>query len=131
MKKFLNIINSSSSLEENDFLYSQSFLGKFITKGVDPLNQRKTKTFRPFYPDSSNIEKNILEKFIETSKELNSLVEKMKHLDLRKIKLSSPVNFLIRMNLGDPLIFIPKHDERHLNQAESVKNHGEFPHQQL
>jgi hypothetical protein len=48
---------------------------------------------------------------------------------LQKIKLSSPANFLIRMNLGDPLIFIPMHDERHLNQAERVKNHEYFPHQ--
>jgi len=128
IEKFRKIINSSSSTKENDFSYSQSFPGKFITKGVDPANQRKTKTFKPFFPDSSNIDKNILEKYIETSNELISLVEKMKHLDLRNIKLSSPVNILIRMNLGDPLIFIPKHDERHLNQAERVKNHEAFPH---
>ena len=129
LKKFNNIVNSRASKQENDFSYSQSFSGKFIAKGVDPLNQRKTKTFKPFYPDLSNIEGNILEEYIQTSKEFIVLVEKMKHLDLKKIKLSSPVNFLIRMNLGDPLIFIPKHDERHLNQAERVKNHQEFPNQ--
>ena len=128
IEKFRTVVNSSSSTKENDFSYSQSFSGKFITRGVDPSNLRKTKTFRPFFPDSSNIDKNILEKYFETSKELISLVEKMKHLDLRKIKLSSPANFFIRMNLGDPLIFIPKHDARHLNQAERVKNHEAFPH---
>lgn len=128
IEMFRTIVDSSPATKEKDFSYSQSFPGKFITKGVDPSNQRKTKTFKPFFPDSSNIDKNILEKFVETSRELISLVEKMKHLDLRKIKLSSPVNILIRMNLGDPLIFIPKHDVRHLNQAERVKNHEAFPH---
>ena len=51
----------------------------------------------------------------------------MKHLDLKKIKLSSPVNILIRLNLGDPLIIIPEHDERHLNQAERLMSQKEFP----
>jgi hypothetical protein len=51
----------------------------------------------------------------------------MLHLHLEKIKLSSPVNFLLRLNLGDPLIIIPKHDERHLNQAERVMTQKEFP----
>lgn len=127
LEKFRQIINTDSSGEQKDFSYSQSFSGKFITKGVDPSNQRKTKTFKPFYPDSSNIKENILEDYIKTSKELISLDEKMKHLDLKKIKLSSPVNFIIRLNLGDPLIFIPKHDERHLIQAERVMNHKDFP----
>ena len=51
----------------------------------------------------------------------------MHHLDLKKLSLSSPVNILIRLNLGDPLIIIPKHDERHLNQAERVMSQKDFP----
>jgi hypothetical protein len=30
------------------------------------------------------------------------------------------------MDLGDPLIFIPMHEERYLNQAERVKNIEHF-----
>ena len=75
-----------------------------------------------FFPDSSDVNKSIIEDYVKSSEELIALVNKMKHLDLKKIKLSSPVNKLIRLNLGDPLIIIPKHDERHLNQAERVKN---------
>ncbi len=128
IKKFYSIINSNSSGTDADFSYSQSISGKFITKGVDPSNLKKTKTFKPFYPGSSNIKVNISHDYVQTSKELISLAEKMKHLDLKKFKISSPVNIFIRMNLGDPLIFIPKHDERHMNQAERVKNHEGFPH---
>jgi len=46
---------------------------------------------------------------------------------LKKIKLSSPVNILIRLNLGDVLIIIPKHDERHLNQANRLMKMENFP----
>ncbi|MCU0365331.1 MAG: hypothetical protein MUE93_06640 [Ignavibacteriaceae bacterium] len=98
-----------------------------IVKGVDPAKVRKSKTFKVFFPASSSIQKNIISDYVESSEKLIELVCKMQHLDLKKIKLSSPVSILIRLNLGDPLIIIPKHDERHLNQAERVMSQKEFP----
>jgi len=73
------------------------------------------------------VQKNIISEYVKSSEKLIELVGKMRHLDLKKIKLSSPVNVLIRLNLGDPLIIIPKHDERHINQAERVMSQKEFP----
>ena len=128
LKKFKELLTSKSSLPEKDFPYYQSFSGKMITKGVDLANLKKSKTFKPFFPDLSNLKKEVINNYIKSSEEFILLTEKMKNLNLRKIKLSSPANIFIRMNLGDPLIFIPKHDERHLNQAERVKNHEQFPH---
>ena len=58
---------------------------------------------------------------------LIELCDNMFHLDLKKINLSSPVNKLIKLNVGDPLMIIPKHDERHLNQAERLMSQKEFP----
>jgi hypothetical protein len=127
LNKIKSIIKSNTSGIEKDFSYKQSLSGKMITKGIDPDNKRKTKTFKVFFPDSSDIHKSIIQDYVKSSDELVALAKKMIHLDLKKIRLSSPVNILIRLNLGDPLIIIPKHDERHLNQAERVKNHNEFP----
>jgi hypothetical protein len=127
LDKIENILNSFPTGNEKDFPYKQSFLGKLIAKGVDPSNLKKAKTFKVFFPASSNIHKNIIDEYVKSSERLIELMGKMQHLDLKKIKLSSPVNILIRLNLGDPLIIIPKHDERHLNQAERVINRKEFP----
>jgi hypothetical protein len=129
LNKFSSILNSQPNGEVRNFSYKQTILGAMITKGVDPANVKKTKTFKLFFPNESNFEQNIIDDYIKKSKELISLTERMKHIDLKKIKFSSPANILIRLNLGDPLIFIPKHDERHLNQAERGKNHQEFPNQ--
>lgn len=129
LNKFSSILNSQPKGEERDFSYKQTILGAMITKGVDPANVKKTKTFKVFFPNASNIKRYILDDYIRKSKELITLTERMKHIDLKKIKFSSPANILIRLNLGDPLIFIPKHDERHLIQAERVKNQQEFPNQ--
>jgi hypothetical protein len=127
LNKIENISNSLPSGSEKDFPYKQSFLGKLITKGVDPANVRRTKTFKVFFPASSNIQKNIIDEYVNSSKKLIELVGKMQHLDLQKIKLSSPVNIIIRQNLGDPLIITPLHDERHLNQAKRVMSQKGFP----
>jgi len=130
-KLYLNKIEHILSLHpigsEQDYLYSQSFMGKMIAKGVDPKNVKKVKTFKVFYPTSSNFNKDIIDEFIKCCEKLIDLSGKMKHLYLKKMKLGSPVNVLIRLNLGDPLIIIPKHDERHLNQAERLMSHKEFP----
>jgi hypothetical protein len=124
IKKLLNICHSNS---ENDFPYSQSFMGKMISKAVDPANVKKAKTFNLFYPGKRVIQKSVIDEYIKSSKKFIEQVSKIHHLDLKKIKLSSPVNFLIRLNLGDPLIIIPKHDERYLNQAERLMEMEAFP----
>jgi len=125
--KIENIINSLPTGSENDFPYKQSFMGKMIVKGVDPSNIKKSKTFKVFFPSSSDIQKNIIDEYAKSSKKLIELCNNVLHLDLKKINLSSPVNKLIKLNLGDPLIIIPKHDERHLNQAERVMSQKGFP----
>jgi hypothetical protein len=126
LSKIENILTSNSSGPEKDFYYKQSFVGKMIAKGIDPKNVRKTKTFKVFFPDASHIRKSIIDDYTVSSEKFIGLVNNLRHLDLKKIKLSSPVNKILRMNLGDPLIIIPKHDERHLNQAKRVINHQDF-----
>jgi hypothetical protein len=127
LNKIESIFSSNSSAHAKDFSYNQSFVGKMIARGIDPANIRKTKTFKVFYPDASEISKSIINDYADSSENFIELINKLHHLDLKKIKLSSPVNKLLRMNLGDPLIIIPMHDERHLNQAERVMGHKEFP----
>ena len=127
LDKIENILDSFPTGSEKDFAYIQSFLGKLIAKGVDPSNLKKAKTFKVFFPDKSEVRENIIDEYVKSSEKLIELAGKMQHLDLKKIKLSSPVNLLIKLNLGDPLIIIPKHDERHLNQAKRVMSQKEFP----
>jgi hypothetical protein len=127
LSKIESIIASNTSAPAKDFSYKQSFVGKLIVKGVTPANERKSKTFKVFFPDASEISKSIINDYAASSQKFIELAYKLRHLDLTKLKLSSPVNKVLRMNLGDPLILIPKHDERHLNQAERVMSHKEFP----
>ncbi|MFC2119516.1 hypothetical protein ACFLQ4_00455 [Bacteroidota bacterium] len=46
-----------------------------------------------------------------------SLAGKLRGVDLTKLKISSPVSKLLKMNVGDALLINLYHDKRHLNQA--------------
>ena len=127
LNKIEKILSSYPSSQEKDFPYKQSFFGKLIAKGVDPAYVRKSKTFKVFFPNANEIHKDIIDEYVKSSKKFIELAGRMRNLGLKKIKLSSPVNKLIRLNLGDALIIIPKHDERHLNQAEKVMKSERFP----
>lgn len=127
LDKIENILKVHTASSAKVFSYKQSFVGKMIVRGIDPKNVRKTKTFKVFFPDASEIQKSIVDDYAASSKRFIGHADDLRQFDLKKIKLSSPVNKFLRMNLGDPLIIIPKHDERHLNQAERVMNHKNFP----
>jgi hypothetical protein len=114
MKEF--VIKDTSNPNE-DFNYSQNFIGKLLTKRVDPENFKKLKTFKVFDLLVSSSSKSVVQDYALIMKGFIGMVKDMNGINLKKIKFSFPTSKFIRLNLGDPLIFIPKHDERHLVQA--------------
>ncbi|MGB5287494.1 MAG: DinB family protein [Ignavibacteriaceae bacterium] len=128
IEKFVKPLPTGS---EKDYLYSQSFMGKMITKAVDPANVKKFKTFKVFIPHKSAVRKTIVEDYVNLSKQFIEQINKILCIDLKKIRLSSPANILVRINLGDVLIIVPKHDERHLNQAYRLMKTKNFPKEEI
>jgi len=126
--KFIRLLPTGS---EKDYLYSQSFMGKMIAKAVDPANVRKFKTFKVFIPHKSTVRKTIVEDYVNLSKQFIEQINKTPYIDLKKVRLSSPANILVRINLGDVLIIIPKHDKRHLNQADRLMKTKNFPKEEI
>ena len=103
------------------------WLYKFIIKGVDPANIKKSKTFPVFMPSMSNYRKDFFDSFFEVQNNLINLVSSAKDLDLNKYVMSSPAAKIIKENFCDVLEIIRLHDRRHFNQAERVFNHPNFP----
>ena len=54
-------------------------------------------------------------------------MESAKGIDLRRNKVTSPVSKLIRINLGDALLILVVHSQRHLQQIARVRAHPDFP----
>ena len=125
--KINDAIGLSTAGERDEYPYKHSFIGKWIIKGVNPVVKRKYKTFRVFKPDSSDFTEKIFNDFFEVLKQTGELISRMKKMDLKKIKINSPVSNFLQINLGDPLIILTHHDARHLIQAKKVKLAKGFP----
>ena len=112
---------------EGSFKFKHTFSGRMILKYVDPNSTTRSKTFKVFKPTMRQINTNIIRSFCEEVESMISFAEKLHGVDLRKIKISSPLTKLLRMNVGDVLLINLYHDKRHLNQAEKILNETNFP----
>jgi len=112
---------------EGSLKFKHTFSGRMILKYVDPNSTTKTKTFKVFKPPMRQINTNIIRSFCEEVETMISFGEKLHGADLTKLKISSPVTKLLRMNVGDALLINLYHDRRHLNQAEKILNATNFP----
>jgi len=111
---------------EGSFKFKHTFSGGMILKYVDPNSTTKTRTFKVFKPSKRQINTNIIRSFCEEVESMISFAEKLHGIDLRKIKISSPLTKLLRMNVGDALLINLYHDKRHLNQAEKIMMETNF-----
>jgi hypothetical protein len=136
LKHFNEVVSSSQEVNEfNSFNHSSilrkesighpfkhSFWGKLIMYFVNPKTKMKSKTTKPFNPTYSKVETDVIQKYLFQHDQLFRIVSEMKNLDLRKLKIPSPINARIKYNLGDAIRIIILHDQRHIQQAIKAVN---------
>lgn len=70
---------------------------------------------------------NDLKKLIQGQQEFMQIIEKAVQVNLRKVKVPISVSKFVRLRLGDALLFVAYHNERHIEQALNLMNEKEFP----
>lgn len=106
--------------------HTPTLAGRFLINGVKAANPRRLKAPRVFAP-SPKARENVVEGFCDRHDRVAEAVRQARGIDLCAYKVASPVSRLIRLNLGDALLVLVYHAERHLNQATRVTEHPEFP----
>jgi len=101
--------------------------GKILVKSVAPEATRKLKAPKIFHPSSSNVDGDIIRRFIDQQNQVVSYMKATEDLDLEKIKVSSPVTNLVTYSLMDAYRIIVNHEKRHLLQAMRVSKMDGFP----
>lgn len=104
-----------------------TFAGRLILKAVEPNTKRTMSSPKIFAPTQSGISPDIVRRFIAGHKALADLIAHCDGLNFNRIKLSSPVAMIIRINAADAIEILVAHAERHLNQAERVLLSANFP----
>lgn len=64
---------------------------------------------------------------IAGQKDFMLIIEKAIGVSLRKVKVPISVSKFVRLRLGDALLFVAYHNERHFEQALNLTKHPKFP----
>ncbi len=80
---------------------------------------KSRKEYNPLVNDAILTEEPIKE-YLKFQEEFMELIEKAKSVDLRKTKCPLSLRPVVKLNLGDALLFIAYHNERHFYQAKKL-----------
>lgn len=84
------------------------------------------KQYNPTYsPDL--VKADGVEQLIRAQQELLQLIETAAEVNIRKVKVPISISKIIRLRLGDALLFVVYHNERHIQQALNLIQSPKFP----
>ena len=96
------------------------FFGRVILKSVQPANKRKTKTLPPWEPSKSDIEADIIERFVRHQEEFKAFIDSCSDLIEKNIVIPSPANKSIQYYLKTAMDIVATHEKRHLSHMTEV-----------
>jgi hypothetical protein len=70
---------------------------------------------------------NEFETFIAQQNDFLSIIEKAKNVNIRRVKVPISISKIIRLRLGDALLFITYHNQRHVQQILNLTTSVNFP----
>lgn len=91
--------------------------------------KRKFKAQKDFNP-SLNMELrtgNDVQLFLDSQLDFLKIIEKSVAVDLKRVKVPLSITNLIRLRLGDALLYVTYHNDRHMEQALNLTKHPQFP----
>lgn len=103
--------------------FKSGILGNYFAKSMLPKEKlNKMKTFKDKNPISSKLDKSTIERFISQQEQILNLLDKSREIDLNKTKTAISISKLIKMKIGDTFRVVVYHNERHLVQAEKIRD---------
>ena len=102
--------------------FRHTLAGGWMRRMMEPPVRRRLPAPRKFRPaPERRPAAERLAEFLAVQDELIAFSRSAAELDVAKIKFSSPVTRLLRLNLWDALTIIAAHERRHLWQARNVR----------
>jgi len=91
--------------------------------------KRKFKSPKAYNPllEKSIVDGNEISTFLHQQQELLGIIEKAENVSLRRVKIPISISKIIRLRLGDALLYVVYHNERHVQQILNLCNHVNFP----
>jgi hypothetical protein len=106
--------------------WKPTLMGGMIMRAVNPRSVKRFRTQRVFEPGPAPRE-GVIRAMLQLHEKIGAQLAAADGLDLRSIRVTSPVSSLIRMNLGDAFGILVFHGQRHLLQVGRVITAEGFP----
>ncbi len=129
---FLAKIEKTKYTEPKD-VFVPSPLGRSAWKSMKLGNaqnvKRKFKSPKQYNPllHPEIVKGNDIENFADTQRDMLTIIERASKVNLRKVKIPISISKIVRLRLGDALLFVVYHNERHLQQALNILKNKKFP----
>jgi hypothetical protein len=108
---------------KTDIEFKSGILGNYFAKSMLPKEKlNKLKTFKGKNPLNANLDKTVIDKFINQQINLLDLLIQSRNVSLNKVKIQTSISSLIKLKLGDTFQFFINHIIRHLNQIERIQS---------
>ena len=101
-------------------LYRRDLVGWLLWKSISAPGRFKSKTIPPFVPASDRPAEEVMAEFDRLQAEQIALTRASEGLPIDRVKMSSPFNASVRYNIFSALSILPRHQHRHLWQAEQA-----------
>jgi hypothetical protein len=98
--------------------YRRDVLGWLLWRSMGPPVKRKFQTTAPFVPRSDRASADLVSEFERLQGEQLVLARQADGLPIDRVKIASPFNPRLRYNLFSAMSILPRHQHRHLWQAE-------------
>lgn len=91
--------------------------------------RRKLKSPRMHNPEIHPVleEGDQVQKFMDFQKEMQHISEEAAEVNLRRTKIPLAISNRIKLRLGDALLYVSYHVERHLQQVKNIKLDPKYP----
>lgn len=112
-----------NSKTKNEIEFKNGFLGNYFANSMLPKEKlNKIKTFKDKNPLNANLDKSVLDKFINQQIKLLDLLNQSSSVSLNKVRIETSISSLIKLKLGDTFQFFVNHIVRHIKQIDRIQN---------
>jgi len=99
----------------------------FIRSYIEPSPQTKQARAPKKIAPRARVEPSVLDRFLRSNQAARELLRQASDHDVNCIRFRNPFIPLLRFTVGTGLEIIPRHERRHLLQAERAKQCSGFP----
>ncbi|MBP6445373.1 MAG: DinB family protein [Saprospiraceae bacterium] len=111
-----------NSTTKTDIEFKNGILGNYFAKSMLPKEKlNKMKTFKDKNPLIADLDKTVIDKFINQQIKLLDLLNQSRNVSLNKVKIQTSISSLIKLKLGDTFQFFINHIIRHLKQIDRIQ----------